>query len=162
MKFPYLLGALVLAACNSTPDVPVDPNAPVQPATLAGAVELVDAPASGDVKIVVRDAMIAAAKRQHRLVVYVGATWCEPCERFREAAKRGELNAKFPGLALLVFDADRDRQRLKDAGYTSTYIPLLVLPKPDGSASEWKMEGGEKGYGAVAQMAPRLTTLLSH
>lgn len=153
---------LALAACNSTPEVTEDPSAPKRPLTLAGPVELLDAPPAGDVKEAVKSAVIAEAAKNHRVVVYVGASWCEPCERFREAAKKGELNDRFPGLALLVFDADRDRKRLAQAGYTSTYIPLLVIPKEDGSASEWKMEGGQKGDSAVAQMAPRLTQLLKH
>jgi thiol-disulfide isomerase/thioredoxin len=156
--------ALALGACNSTPEVGPDPaekKAIVKPATLSGPVELLE-PTAGDVKDAVRSAMIAAAARNHRLVVYVGASWCEPCERFREAARKGELNAGFPGLSLLVFDADADRKRLAAAGYQSAYIPLLVIPKDDGAASEFRMEGGSKGEGAVASISPRLTALLKH
>lgn len=156
--------ALVLG-CNSTAEPGADPatgpKLSIKPAALSGPVELLEPPA-GDVKAVVKAAMIAASTRNHRLVVYVGAPWCEPCERFREAAKRGELDAQFPGLALLVFDADHDRKRLAAAGYNSQYIPLLVLPNDDGSASEHRMQGGSKGDGAVAQMTPRLATLLKH
>lgn len=159
-----LLLLLALAACNSTPDVgpaPADKKAVVKPVNPQGPVELLD-PKPGDVKDVVRAALVDAAARNRRLVVYVGASWCEPCERFREAAKKGELDAGFPGLSLLVFDADSDRKRLAAAGYASQYIPLLVLPKDDGAASEFRMEGGSKGTGAVASMAPRLTALLKH
>lgn len=157
---------VLLGACNSTPESGSGTSAgsaekSVVPASLQGPVELLE-PQAGDVKEAVVAAMLGAAARHHRVVVYVGASWCEPCERFREAAKAGELDAKFPGLSLLVFDADRDRARLAAAGYKSTFIPLLVLPRPDGSASTHKMEGGQKGAGAVAQMAPRLAELLTH
>jgi len=152
----------MVAACNSTPDVgAVDAATAPKPTTLAGPVELLQ-PEQGDVRSVVKTAALAAAARQHRLVVYVGATWCEPCERFREAAKAGTLDATFPGLSLLVFDIDRDRARLAAAGYKSQYIPLLVLPNADGSAGPHRMEGGQKGNGAVAQMAPRLAELLKN
>ncbi len=161
-----LAGALLafLSGCNSTPEVGAERSeqkAFVKPAHPTGPVELLD-PKPGDVKDVVKVAMIEAAARNHRLVVYVGASWCEPCERFREAAKKGELNADFPGLSLLVFDVDADRKRLAAAGYASQYIPLIVLPKDDGAASEFRMAGGSKGNGAVASMSPRLTALLTH
>lgn len=158
-----VLGA-ALVACNSTPDTgsgSAVAEHSVTPSTLKGPVELLE-PRAGDAKEAVVSAMMAAAGRNHRVVVYVGASWCEPCERFREAAKAGKLDTQFPGVSLLVFDIDRDRDRLAAAGYKSTYIPLLVLPKADGSASTHRMEGGQKGEGAVAQMAPRLTELLTH
>ena len=164
MKRLAWLVVLAALGCNSTPEVGPDPaenKAFVKPAKPTGPVELLDAK-PGDVNVVVKAAMVGAAARNHRLVVYVGASWCEPCERFREAAKKGELDAGFPGLSLLVFDADVDRKRLAAAGYGSQYIPLLVLPKDDGSATEFRMEGGSKGSGAVASMSPRLTALLSH
>ena len=161
MRGPLL--ACVLLACNSTPSEPAPSEAAttLTPAVLAGKVEVIDAPATGDVKQVVREAMLAAAARQHRVVVDVGASWCEPCGRFREAAKSGQLDADFPGLTLLVFDLDRDRERLHAAGYRSQYIPLLVVPNADGSASAKRMTGSIKGAGAVAEMTPRLRALLT-
>jgi hypothetical protein len=94
------------------------------------------------------------------LVVYVGATWCEPCRRFHDAAERGELDTKFPRLTLLEFDLDRDRERLAQAGYVSQYVPLFALPATDGVASGRQVEGAIKGEGAVAFIAPRLAELL--
>lgn len=157
-----LFGAL---ACNSTPDVGANNTSSgsvsVKPTRLEGPVELLD-PKPGDANVAVVDAMMSAAGRNHRVVVYVGASWCEPCERFRAAAKAGKLDADFPGISFLVFDLDRDRDRLHAAGYQSKFIPLLVIPNADGSASRFHMEGGIKGDGAVAQMAPRLRDLLTH
>lgn len=163
-SLPWLGLLLTVLACNSTPDVGTSSSGgptSVKPAKLEGPVELLE-PKAGDVKAAVVDAMLSAAARNHRVVVYVGASWCEPCERFRAAAKAGKLDGEFAGLSLLVFDIDQDRERLSAAGYKSKYIPLLVLPKADGAASPHHMEGGTKGDGAVAQMAPRLKELLSH
>ena len=102
------------------------------------------------------------ARAQGRVpLVYVGATWCEPCRYFHEAAERGALDAEFPAMALLEFDQDRDGERLALAGYTSRMIPLFVVPSEDGSASERRIEGSIHGPGSPAQIAPRLRAILT-
>ena len=95
------------------------------------------------------------------LYLVVGATWCEPCQRFHHAAERGELDAAFPTVTLLEFDLDRDHEGLASAGYVSKYIPLFALPGPDGKASGKAIEGGIKGDGAVGFIVPRLKEMLS-
>ncbi len=162
-RLPALLavGSLALA-CRSTPDVAPEPSArPAEPAAVPkGKVHLVDAPAEGDVEPAVLDAVAHAGAQNRRLVVYVGAKWCEPCQRFHHAAERGELDAAFPDVDFLTFDLDRDNERLASAGYVSKLIPLFALPGPDGRASGKQVEGGIKGEGAVASIAPRLKGLL--
>lgn len=114
----------------------------------------------GDVAAQAREQALFAADEKRNLLIYVGAPWCEPCQRFREAAQRGELDGLLPPMVLLEFDADVDSVRLKEAGYSSRLIPLMALPGPDGRASGQHMEGSIKGEGAVAQMTPRLQALL--
>jgi hypothetical protein len=141
-----LMLALVLVGCG-TPRMP------------AKKLELAAAPA-GDVAELVKGELTAAKTRGRRLIVYVGATWCEPCQRFHHAAEAGELDGQFGDLRLLTFDLDRDGERLAAAGYVSQYIPLFALPGPDGRMSARKVEGSVKGDSAVAQIAPRLEQLL--
>lgn len=152
------LGLATFCGCKSAPDEP-------RPAPASGAhvahVQLDDAPASGDVDVLVREALAKASAEKRHLVVYVGATWCEPCRRFHEAAAKGELDATFPDLDMLVFDLDRDGERLAAAGYVSKYIPLFALPKADGTSSGKQVEGGIKGEGAVAFITPKLQALLA-
>lgn len=126
-----------------------------------GHLQLAEATATGDVEPLVRDALAKATAMHRRLVVYVGATWCEPCKRFHRAAAEGELDASFPDLDILAFDLDRDGERLASAGYVSKYIPLFALPNADGTASGKQVEGGVKGDGAVAYITPRLKGLLA-
>jgi thiol-disulfide isomerase/thioredoxin len=166
------LGAGV--ACKSPPE-PGEPSGepPPRPRTEAGGaastaaapgdskVRIVAAPETGAVDAAVRAALTAAAAERRTLVVYVGATWCEPCQRFHQAAAHGDLDAVFPRLTLLEFDLDRDRERLATAGYVSKYIPLFALPGPDGSASGKQIEGAIKGDGAVGVIVPRLKEMLS-
>jgi hypothetical protein len=140
---PVVAALLLTAACESPAKV-----------------ELVPAPSSGEVAALVRDELGRAHRQGRELLVYVGATWCEPCQRFHRAAAAGALDRDFPRLRLLEFDADRDNARLVQAGYTSRLIPLFARPADDGRASGRQIEGSIKGEGAVGEIAPRLRSLL--
>ncbi len=127
-----------------------------------GGVELRAAPADGEpADALVRREAERARAAGRTLLVYLGATWCEPCLRFHDAAKAGSLDAQLPGLTLLEFDHERDGDRLRAAGYDWRYIPLFARPGPDGRASGRAIEGSVKGEGAVAQIVPRLRGLLA-
>jgi hypothetical protein len=130
-------------------------------ASRAGGVHVVAAPVGGDVKPIVRAALADASREARKLLVYVGAAWCEPCQRFHHAAESGALDAIFPDVTLLEFDLDRDAERLQTAGYASKYIPMFALPTPDGAASGRQIEGAIKGEGGVAFLVPRVLALLA-
>lgn len=145
---PVLITLLVLAAgCQS-----------LRSRSKAGP-QLIPAKA-GPVAPQVRRALAAAHKAGDRLLVYVGASWCDPCRRFKHAVKSGALAGKFPHLRLLAFDADRDDHALAKAGYNVSYIPALIVPGPDGNATSKHIEGSVKGPGAVNNIVPRLRALL--
>jgi hypothetical protein len=176
---PLALACVLASGCSraeSTPapdpaPPPASPAAPKAPASGAGGsgaplvlargIRFVKPSAENDVAKLVMAERVRAADDGRDLVVYVGAKWCEPCQRFHEAAKRGELDADFPELTILEFDLDEDRERINAAGYSSKLIPLFVLPGADGRGTERRFEGGVKGDGAVAQLAPRLRKLLA-
>ena len=124
-------------------------------------VEMVAAPAGGDVPTTVKRELERAQRDGRQLLVYVGATWCEPCQRFHRAAAEHKLDRDFPSLRLLEFDDDRDVERLAAAGYTSRLIPLFARPRDDGRASGRQIEGSVKGDGAVGEIVPRLRALLA-
>lgn len=152
-----LLLALSLAACR--------PNATHQAAAAQAHPEgphiRFEAAGAGEVSALVR-AFVHTAEAQGRVpLVYVGATWCEPCQYFHAAAERGALDAEFPALTILEFDQDRDGERLAAAGYSSRMIPLFVVPAADGRASERRIEGSIHGPGSPAQIAPRLRAILN-
>lgn len=159
--------ALSAASCSNEEPPKATPGAPTgeasgkQAAAPKGRVEIVEAPNEDDTQGLVRRELERAKADGRTLLVYVGATWCDPCERFHKAAKAGELDEAFPGLRLLEFDHDRDRERLTKAGYRSKMIPLFVIPREDGRSSGVQMEGGLSGDGAVNSITPRLTRLLA-
>jgi hypothetical protein len=158
------LACVIACACAATAcgrrEEPAGRPQDAPGASKAG-VRISAAPATGEVEPIVREEIARAAAERRRLVVYVGAEWCEPCQRFHGAAQAGQLDATFPDLTLLEFDLDRDGTRLQSAGYASKYIPLFALPSPDGRGSGKQVEGGIKGEGAVAYMTPRLKELLA-
>jgi len=124
------------------------------------ALELIEAPPLKDIAVYVAPQIVRAEAHHKKLLVYVGAAWCEPCRRFHEAAAAGQLDDAFGDLRLVMFDLDRDEQALAAAGYRSELIPLFALPKPDGRSSGKQIEGSIKGAGAVAQIAPNLRALV--
>jgi thiol-disulfide isomerase/thioredoxin len=169
------LAAFAALACDRPRDAPNSASA--QPASdpdrAAPSTPLVLAPHEGirwtqgpsgiiDASPVVRDAIAAEQANGRTLLVYVGATWCEPCQRFHHAVEEGALDDAFPHLSILAFDSDRDAEALATAGYASRLIPLFAIPRSDGHASGKQIEGGVKGDGAVGEITPRLRALLDN
>jgi Thioredoxin-like len=125
----------------------------------AARLELEAAPPGEDAAAVIQQARARAEKDGRSLLVYVGARWCEPCQRFHQAAARGQLVGGMGRLRLLEFDLDRDRARLARAGYRPRMIPLFALPAADDRAAGRQIEGSIKGEGAVVQITHRLEAL---
>jgi hypothetical protein len=106
-----------------------------------------------------RDAVLRQNPKAE-LIVYVGATWCEPCTRFHDAALRGDLDARYGNLTVLEYDHDRDKDALKAAGYVDTYIPVFALPAADGRPQR-SFAGSIKGPEGLTRILSDLEKLLS-
>lgn len=131
------------------------------PIRVTGKPQFVAGNAEGDIPPVVSSHREAAAADGGQALVYVGASWCEPCQRFHEAVERGELDARLAGVRFVEYDADRDRDRLTAAGYDGRLIPRFALPGPDGRFGGTKIEGGTKGDDAVEHIMTRLEPMLA-
>lgn len=158
-----LVCALGVVACSrddsSSPSPAPAPPPSGSSAGSGGHVELFDAPASGGVAEFVAGEVAIATRDHTPLLVYVGATWCEPCREFHAAVESGSLDAQLGALRLLVFDLDRDGDRLAAAGYKSPLVPLFAKPAPDGRASGKQTDGVRKGGQYVDQLVPRVKAL---
>jgi thiol-disulfide isomerase/thioredoxin len=159
---------LLVMGCRTSEPIESDkpqPKAEKAPAVAIGfgakarGVELVNAP-SGDVADLIRAGRAEAKAHGRKMLVYIGATWCEPCQRFHQAAERGELDDKFPTLSLLVFDLDADRSRLSAALFGPGYVPYFGVPDEQGHGTSNALAGSIKGEGAVDNIAPRLAELV--
>ena len=106
-------------------------------------------------------ALETAKADSRRLVVYVGATWCEPCRRFHDAVEAGELDSHLPGVRFLEFDYDSHHEGLEAAGYVRRFVPLFAIPEADGRASSRVHHGAVQGPKAVDYILPRLKALLA-
>ena len=160
--------AALLAGCVGSPyEDPARASAPRgegKPGTAAVAArpEFVGVPSDHrSVEELVREAKQQADREERRLLVYVGATWCEPCQVFHHAVEAGRLDAELAGVRFLEFDSDLDARRLAEAGYGGALIPRFVLPGADGRGTDAKIEGGVKGEAAVGHIMARLADLLS-
>lgn len=153
------LVALAVAACDTKPTPKTEPAASARPQARAAGPRFEKAPPGDDFAAVARARRDAAEAEGRRLLVYVGAPWCEPCGYFHAAVEQGKLDDAFAGLTLLELDVEADRARLLAAGYATKYIPLFAVPGPDGRMTRF-IEGSIKGDGAVAEITPRLQRLL--
>jgi thiol-disulfide isomerase/thioredoxin len=113
-----------------------------------------------DMTLYIAEQRQLAAEQDKQLVVYVGATWCEPCQRFQDAVQAGALDTTFPNIRFLKFDADKHEQAIVRAGYASKYIPLFSIPNDKGEPQGRQFMGAIKGEGAVPYIVPKLQKLL--
>jgi thiol-disulfide isomerase/thioredoxin len=155
---PTILAALALAAaCTPKDDAikadvaqPVATTAavateapPPPPAPPGSKLVVVPAEADSDAISTIRTARLKAKADGRVLVVFVSATWCAPCKKMKSEIDAGRLDARLGKTTLLAFDADRDDDRLKAAGYTFKFVPFVALPGPDGRPSDSQQATGE-------------------
>ena len=155
-----LVVAAPMLGCEDAPTQKSGPAAPS--ARPQSKPRFVPGPSAGAaVAPFVRDQVAAATKRRERVIVYVGAPWCEPCGHFHRAVEAGELDDALPGLVFVEFNLDTDADALRAAGYASRMIPLFAVPDQEGRGTEHRIFGSIKGPGAVANITPRLTAMLA-
>ena len=162
---------LLLLACLVDCSRPAPKPRKEQAPTAAAAANAANAPPpaflryprpGGAIEPWVQEQVELAEAAHLRVLVYVGASWCEPCQRFHQAVEHGELNGTLNGLRFLEFDQDQDASALKTAGYVYQYIPVLALPDPDGKNHGKMISGSIKGPHAVQEnLVPRLQALLN-
>ena len=180
MKSSYGLMALAIPmlvlACQEPPRRTKQPTQPVlRRATTAAQTpmakkrvrqgpkaEWITAPNTvSDMATYVAEQLQVATKDKRTLVVYVGATWCEPCKRFHDSVSDGSLDDTFPTVRFLEFDADVHEEAIIKAGYASKYIPFFTLPDASGRPQGKHIMGAVKGEGAEPFIVPKLKALLS-
>jgi thiol-disulfide isomerase/thioredoxin len=165
MRGLLLLGLLVLSACsgrrNERATPATDTRAGVVAKSHAKPQLAHRAEPKAPLEQFVQQHVEEADASGKRVLVYVGATWCEPCQRFHKALESGQLDEALAGTEFVEFDSDRDASELRAAGYGSRFIPLFSVPDHSGHASGRAIEGSIKGTDAVREsLVPRLLALL--
>lgn len=160
--------AMLLAACNPTPKeaAKAEPTAQasshsVTPPTSSAAaktgdkIRVIPAAQDSDALSLIRTERLRAKAEDRALVVYVSATWCEPCKKMKQEIEAGNLDDKLGKTTLLAFDADKDLDRLGSAGYTFKFVPFVALPGADGRPAETQEATG-KGSNAWKELMGKL------
>lgn len=155
--------AFPLVGCDAPPEAQPDPirstsagvaRPPAKPELVEVADGISDGPAF------IKSEVERAERDGRKLVVYIGAEWCEPCQHFHHALEAGQLDAELPDVRFLDFDLDKHGALLGQAACQSKLIPLFARPTADGKCGDKRTEGGIKGSGAVGHLMPRLQRIL--
>ncbi|MBS2015248.1 MAG: thioredoxin family protein [Deltaproteobacteria bacterium] len=142
-------------APNASLAPPTSSSAPAVPRKPGEGIKVVNAPADGDAISTIRTARLQAKAEGRVLVVYVSATWCEPCRRMKDEIHAGRLDDALGKTTLLAFDADKDGDRLASAGYKFSFIPFVALPSADGHPAD-SLEAKGKGSNAWRELLGKL------
>ena len=92
-----------------------------------------------------------------RLLV-VRAAWCPSCKRLEASGVLPRVAARFPGLAVVEVDVDRDVSALERYGVEA--IPALVLVDATGfplGRPKVDLEDADEGFRAIERAVTRLT-----
>ena len=171
MRGVLLAIGLAIVGCNNpkptiasdgpTPTTPVastsgsSASPPSSNASNKGAPLVVAASQDTDALTAIRTERLKAKADGRVLVVYVAATWCEPCKKFKEELASGRLDDRLAKITLLAFDADKDLDRLGAAGYTFKFVPFVALPGADGRPADTQEATG-KGSSAWKELLGKL------
>jgi thiol-disulfide isomerase/thioredoxin len=165
--------AIVLAACNPTPKevAKAEPSASSPNATITTTsstsstaaakagdkIRVLPAAQDSDALSLIRTERLRAKADGRVLVVYVSATWCDPCKKMKEEIEAGHLDERLGKTTLLAFDADKDIDRLGSAGYTFKFVPFVALPGADGRPADTQEATGH-GASAWKELLGKLDT----
>lgn len=132
-------------ATLTTPSASTTTASAATSATRAARPKVVEASADADTLSLIRTQRLQARADSRVLVVYVSATWCDPCKKFKMELDSGRLDDRLAKITFLAFDADKDMDRLGSAGYKFKFVPFVALPSADGSPSDSQQATGKGG-----------------
>ena len=142
-------------------DGKADPTSEAAETKEGGKVELMMVPDHAtDGPAFIAEQLQQTRSENKRMVIYVGATWCEPCKYFHDAAAAGQLDDVFPNVRFVEFDHDKHASMLQASDCRSKMIPLFAIPDESGRCTERRVAGAIKGPGAVDYLRPRISKLL--
>lgn len=159
-----LIATLVASsACDGAPEATRESSAGAVGSAAKRKPELVKIETTSTGRDSVKAEIARAERDGQKVVIYVGATWCEPCQRFKDALASGKLDADLANVRFVELDHDAHEALLSDADTKceSKLIPLFARPEADGTCGPRRVEGAIKGEGAVGYLLPKLQAILA-
>jgi hypothetical protein len=163
----WMLALSLGGACTASPPEPMPTTGSTSTASASAKVtdrpppELRRVPSDvADPRAYLQRELEAARSDGRSVLVYVGASWCEPCTRFHDALASGALDSELRGARMLELDHDVHERFLRETECGSKMIPLFAKVTEQGTCSSARWEGGIKGEGAVGYLLPKVKELL--
>ena len=161
-RIALLVPLLILVACDdgkaSTESPDGDTKAEAKPAAEAWSKVAAGASLAGKIKARVAD----AEKAKLKPVVYVGATWCEPCLAIKKHRDDPRMKEAFTGVAIIEVDMDQWKsEQFAELNMKPSAIPVFYAVGSDGKATGKEIDGGAWGDNIPENMAPPLKRFFS-
>lgn len=103
-----------------------------------------------------------AAERRQKPILYIGATWCEPCAALKKYKSDPRMAEAFEGTYVIELDLDDWKlDELKALGLRAGVVPVFHALGADGRASGKTIDGGAWGDNIPENMAPPLKRFFS-
>lgn len=164
-RFPLLLSTCVLAAavmaggCKERPSSSTSTTTGAAPARTKSAAEdwsVIDKGGSLATLVEAEVAKAEATGKKH--VVYIGATWCPPCQAIKKYKSDPQMVTAFAGTHVIELDVDDwTAPDLTALGYKASSVPVFIAVDKDGKAKGPTIDGGAWGDNIPTNMAPPLT-----
>ncbi len=152
MKRLLVLLPLLALACGGIPD-PEGETRDHEVAELHKSWQKLDKDADV-VRVAARFAAEAVAAGETP-VIYVGATWCQPCLLYKKSLDDPRMKAAHEGVRVL--EADADLHDLSALGISPNGIPHWATVDASGVSDGRAIDGGAWGDNTPENMAPALS-----
>jgi thiol-disulfide isomerase/thioredoxin len=107
-------------------------------------------------------ALVAAEIATHptgnlKPIVYLGASWCGPCQEIKRSKDDPRMLDAFDGAMVIEVDIDEwNKEQLTALGYKTGVIPVFIAVDRDARALGPMIDGGAWGDNVPEIMAPPL------
>lgn len=147
-----MIALLLALGCASPPPPQAAPKPPIHTS---------DLPDGSDVSAGLRGAVGEAERAGLKPVLYLGATWCQPCVAYERALFHPEMVAAHANVLLVKADFDRHGSALEAAGFVASGVPFWCHLDREGGNSGRCITGAAWGEDTPENMAPVLRPFFS-
>jgi hypothetical protein len=143
------LVTLAAVGCQSRPS-------PTQPPAGARGFELDEVAPGRPLAVVLSDGAAKAKAKGLRPFLYIGATWCQPCQKLHRSLDDERMVDAFRGTYVIHLDLDAWERELPSVGLRVAQVPVFFQLDAQGKPTGKSLDGGAWNEDVPAEMAPPL------